>query len=77
MKTPKRINKNQALYFLVIDLSKIAGKARISLLFEDGDCKESGIIILSCNRNEFKNLLESIVMESRNMNKNHQITCQE
>lgn len=62
---------------MVIDLAKIAGKARISLLFEDGDYKESGIIILSCNRNEFKNFLESIVMESRNMNKNHQIMYQE
>lgn len=61
----------------MIDLSKIAGKARISLFYAEGDYKESGIIILSCNRNEFKNLLESIVMESRNMNKNHQIMYQE
>lgn len=65
MKTPKRINKNQALYFLVIDLSKVEGKASISLLFEEGDYEESGIIIISCNKNEFKNLLESFIVESR------------
>jgi hypothetical protein len=41
------------------------GKAFISLRFQDGDYKESGNIIISCNKNEFKNLLESFVVENR------------
>jgi hypothetical protein len=41
------------------------GKAFISLLFQEGDYKESGNIIIACNKNEFKNLLESFVVENR------------
>ena len=50
---------------MVIGLTDKGGKAFISLRFQDGDYKESGNIIISCNRNEFKNLLESFVVENR------------
>jgi len=41
------------------------GKATISLLFQDGDYKESGDIILSCDRAGFKGLLECMVAEGQ------------
>lgn len=50
---------------MVIEMTDQGGKAFISLLFQEGDYKESGNIIISCNKNEFKNLLESFVVESR------------
>ncbi|GEM_PF-1298148 len=40
------------------------GKVAISLLFQDGDYKESGDIIFSCDNAGFKGLLESLVVES-------------
>ena len=43
----------------------MAGKVAISLLFQDGDYKESGDIIISCDKARFKGLLESLVLESR------------
>ena len=46
-------------------MTEKGGKAFISLRFQEGDYKESGIIIISCNKNEFKNLLESFVVENR------------
>ena len=48
---------------MVTRLTDKGGKAFISLLFQDGDYKESGNIIISCNKDEFKNLLESFVVE--------------
>lgn len=42
-----------------------SGKATISLLFQDGNYKESGDIILECDKAGFKGLLESLVIESR------------
>lgn len=41
------------------------GKAIITLIFQDGDYKESGDIIIACDKAEFKNLLESLVSESQ------------
>ena len=61
--TPKSIIKKKALYYLVTEMTDKGGKAFISLRFQDGDYKESGNIIISCNKNEFKNLLESFVVE--------------
>jgi Zn finger protein HypA/HybF involved in hydrogenase expression len=43
----------------------MSGKAIISLLFEDGDYKESDDIILMCDQAGFKALLENLVIESR------------
>lgn len=43
----------------------MSGKAAISLLFQDGDYKESGDIIISCDKAGFKALLENMVIESR------------
>jgi len=43
-----------------------SGKASISLLFQDGDHKESSDIVLSCDKAGFKGLLESLVVESQN-----------
>ena len=48
---------------MVTEMTDKGGKAFISLLFQDGDYKESGNIIISCDKNEFKNLLESFVVE--------------
>jgi len=42
-----------------------SGKASISLLFQDGDHKESSDIVLSCDKAEFKSLLESLISESQ------------
>ena len=50
---------------MVIGMTDKGGKAFISLLFQDGDYKESGSIIISCSKNEFKNLLESFIVEDR------------
>ena len=63
--TPKSIIKKKALYYLVTEMTDKGGKAFISLLFQEGDYKESGNIIIACNKNEFKNLLESFVVENR------------
>lgn len=43
----------------------MSGKAAISLLFQDGDYKESSNILLSCDKAGFKGLLESLIIESR------------
>lgn len=42
-----------------------SGKAVISLHFQDGDYKESGDIVLACDKAGFKALLESFVIKSR------------
>lgn len=60
--TPKSIIEKKHLYYLVTEMTDKGGKAFISFLFKDGDYKESGNIIISCDKNEFKNLLESLVV---------------
>ncbi len=46
-------------------VNRDSGKATISLLFQDADHKESSDIVLSCNKAEFKSLLESLISESQ------------
>lgn len=50
---------------MVIEMTDNGGKAFISLRFQEGDYKESGNIIISCNKNEFKKLMESFIVEDR------------
>jgi len=47
-----------------LDGGLMSGNVAISLLFQDGDYKESGNIIIPCDKAGFKGLLESLVFES-------------
>ena len=43
----------------------MSGKVVISLLFQDGECTESSDITISCDKAGFKDLMESLIVESQ------------
>ena len=43
----------------------MSGKVIISLLFQDGECKESSDITIPCDKLGFKDLMESLIAKSQ------------